>query len=40
MSAKANKERIFMNIIIKPQGTTAIYEQIINQLKNAKIESN
>ncbi|MBQ3544281.1 MAG: GntR family transcriptional regulator [Lachnospiraceae bacterium] len=26
-----------MNIIIKPQGTTAIYEQIINQLKNAII---
>lgn len=24
-----------MNIIIKPQGTLAIYEQIVNQLKNA-----
>ena len=24
-----------MNIIIRPQGTTAIYEQIINQMKNA-----
>lgn len=26
-----------MNIIIRPQGTTAIYEQIMNQLKNAII---
>ena len=24
-----------MKIIIKPQGTMAIYEQIVNQLKNA-----
>ncbi|MBO5227547.1 MAG: GntR family transcriptional regulator [Lachnospiraceae bacterium] len=24
-----------MNITIRPQGTTAIYEQIINQMKNA-----
>lgn len=24
-----------MNIIIRPQGTAAIYEQIINQMKNA-----
>lgn len=28
---------ISMNIIIKPQGTAAIYEQIVNQMKNAII---
>jgi len=32
-----NERDKYMNIIIRPQGTLAIYEQITNQMKNAII---